>query len=182
MNELKIPANLETFSLNEQTDYRLMEIAKIKDYFDQEIKYEQLLTSKLSKYLTDFDYADKILTVFLTTFFGTNIFAYIRGRKQLLGLISSTFSLVFCLSNGIIKKLQQETKIIKKKHNRLLYLAKNKLDCVEMLISNSVKDEIIDHDEFLAIMKEKKQYDNEKNESDKSKFSEVEIVKKTTSG
>ena len=30
----------------------------------QEIKYQQLLTSKLSKYLTGFDYADKILTVF----------------------------------------------------------------------------------------------------------------------
>ena len=64
MNELKIPTNLETFSLNEQTNYRLLEIGKIKDYFDQEIKYEQFLTSKLSKYLTDFDYADKILTVF----------------------------------------------------------------------------------------------------------------------
>ena len=57
-------------------------------------------------------------------------------------------------------------------------MAKNKLDCVEMLISDSIKDEIIDHDEFLAIMKEKKQYDNEKNKGDKSKFSEVEIVKK----
>ena len=48
MNELKIPTNLETISLNEQTKYRLMEIGKIKDYFDQEIKYQQLLISKLS--------------------------------------------------------------------------------------------------------------------------------------
>ena len=42
MNELKIPTNLEcnsieTISLNKQTNYRLMEIGKIKDYFDQEI-------------------------------------------------------------------------------------------------------------------------------------------------
>ena len=36
-----------------------------------------------------------------------------------------------------------------------MYLAKNKLDCVEMVISNSIKDGIIDHDEFLAIMKRK---------------------------
>ena len=48
MNELKIPTNLETISLNEQTKYRLMEIGKIKDYFNQEIKYQQLLISKLS--------------------------------------------------------------------------------------------------------------------------------------
>ena len=155
MNELKISTNLETISLNEQTNCRLIEIGKIKDYFDQEIKYQQLLTSKLSKYLTGFDYADKILTVFLTVFSGANIFAHVRGRKQLLGLISSIFSLLFCLSFGVVKKLQQETKT-RKSNNKLLYLAKNKLDCVEMLVSKSVMDGIIDHNEFLAIMKEKK--------------------------
>ena len=60
MNELKILTNLkcnsiETISLNEQTNYRLMEIVKIKDYLKHGIKYQQLLTSKLSKYLTCFD-------------------------------------------------------------------------------------------------------------------------------
>ena len=91
MNDLKIPTNLETISLNEQTNYRLIEIGKIKDYFDQEIKYQQLLTSKLSKYFTGLDYADKILTVFLTVFSGTNIFAHVKREKQLLGLITSVF-------------------------------------------------------------------------------------------
>ena len=38
MNELRIPTNLETISLNEQTNYRLIEIGKIKDYFESEIK------------------------------------------------------------------------------------------------------------------------------------------------
>ena len=79
MNKLKIPTNLETILLNEQINYRLMEIGKIKDYFDQEIKYQQSLTSKLSKYLTGFDYPDKILTAFLTAFSGTNIFAHVKG-------------------------------------------------------------------------------------------------------
>ena len=74
-------SNLETITLNEQTSYRLMKIDKIKDYFDQEIKCQQLLINKLSKYLTYFDYADKILTMFLTVFSGTNIFAHVRGRK-----------------------------------------------------------------------------------------------------
>ena len=81
MNKLKIPTNLEIISLNEQTNYRLMEIGKIEDYLEQEIKYQQLLTSKLSKYLTGFDYADMILTVFLTVLSGTNIFAHAKGEK-----------------------------------------------------------------------------------------------------
>ena len=91
MNELKIPTNLETISLNEQTNYRLIEIGKIKDYFDQEIKEQQILIKKLSKYIIGFDYADKILTVFLTVFSGTNIFAYAKDKKRLLGLIIKFF-------------------------------------------------------------------------------------------
>ena len=166
-----MPTNLETISLNEQTNYRLMEIGKIKDYFEQELKYQQLLTSKLSKYLTGFDYADKILTIFLTVFSGTNIFTHVKGEKQLPGLITFVFSLLFCLSSGVVKKLQQETKTRKEKHNKLLYLPKNKHDCVEMSVSKSVVDGIIDHNEFLAIMKQKKDYDCQKNKGDKSKLS-----------
>ena len=108
------PTNLETITLNEQSNYRLMEIGKIKDYFDQEIQYQQLLTNKFSKCITFFDYTDKILTVFLTVFSGTNIFAHVRGRKQLLGLITSIF-LSFCLSSVIIKKVQKEIKNKKEK-------------------------------------------------------------------
>ena len=54
----------------------------MKDYFDQEIKYQQLLTSKLSKYLTGFDYPDKILTVFLTDFSGANIFPMLEEENN----------------------------------------------------------------------------------------------------
>ena len=102
--------------------------------------------------MTVFDYSNKILTIFLTVFSGTNIFNNVNN-KQLLGLITSVFSLSFCLYFGIIIKLQQETKLKKKKHNNLWYLAKKKLDCIEMLISNSIRDGIISHDEFLEILK-----------------------------
>ena len=129
--------------------------SKIKDYLNEVIQYQQFLTNKLSKYLTVFDYSNKILTAVLTVFSGTNIFSNVKN-KQLLSLITSVFSLSFSLTFGIITKLQQETKLKKKKHNKLLYLAKNKLDCIEMLISNSIKDGIISNDEFLEILKEKK--------------------------
>ena len=117
----------------------------------------------LSKYLTVFDYSNKILAVVLTVFSGTNIFSNVENNK-LLGLITSVFSLSFSFSFGIIIKLQQETNLRKKKHNKLFYLAKNKLDCIEMLISNSIKDGIISHDKFLEILKGKKEYNGLKNE------------------
>ena len=83
-----------------------------------------MLKSKLSKYLTCLDYTHKILTVFLAVLTSrTNIFTPVKGKK-LLDLINSVFSLISCLSSGIINKLYQKTKLRKKKHNRLLNLAK----------------------------------------------------------
>ena len=67
--------NLEcrTF-LENQSNYGLIGTCKIKNYFNEEIQYQQSLTNKLSKYLCVFDYMSKILTVFLTVFSSTNIF------------------------------------------------------------------------------------------------------------
>ena len=140
----------------DQSNYRLTEISKIKNCFNEEIQYQQSLTNKLTKHLTIFDYSNKILTVVLTVFLSTNIFAHVKGKKKLLGLITSTFSLLFSLFFGVNIKLQQETKLRKKKLNKLLYLVKNKLDCIEMLISNSIKDGVINHDELLEVLKEKR--------------------------
>ena len=142
---------MEIINLEDQSNYRLNEISKIKDHFNNEIYYQQYLTNKLNKYLTVFDIINKILTVFSST----NIFTHIKKKKKLSGLFKSIFSLIFSLSFVIIIKLKQETKIKKKKHNKLLYSTKNKIDCIEMLISNSFKDGIISHNEFLEILKEK---------------------------
>ena len=154
MNSSNLRTNLETTSLNEQTNYRLNEISKIKDYFECEIKYQELLTKKLNKYITCFDYTDKIFTVFLKIFSGVNIFSHSKTKKRT-GLISSVFSLFFCLSVRIIEKLLYETRKRKKKHNKLFYLSKNKLDCIEMLISQSITDLNISHEKFKAILNEK---------------------------
>ena len=134
--------------IEDQSNYRLSEISQIKNCFNEEIQYQQSLTNKLSKYLTAFDYSNKILIIVLTVFSGTNIFNNVNNKK-LLDLITSVFSLSFSLSFGMIIKLHQEIKLRKKKHTKLLYLAKNKLDCIEMLISNSIRDGIISHDECL---------------------------------
>ena len=53
---MDLSTSLETITFNEQTNYRLMEIGKIKDYFDEEINDQQILVKKLSKCITGFDY------------------------------------------------------------------------------------------------------------------------------
>ena len=56
--------NPEAINLKDQSNYRLNEISKIKNYFNEEIQYQESLTNKLSKYLTILDILSKILTVF----------------------------------------------------------------------------------------------------------------------
>ena len=50
--------------------YRLDEINKIRDYFNNEIKERKDIIKKLNKYLVCFDYLDKIF-IALSALFGT---------------------------------------------------------------------------------------------------------------
>ena len=80
MEEIKSNIEYKVFP-EDQSNYRLNEISKIKDYFNEEIRYQQSLTNKLSKYLTIFDVLSKILTVFLTVFH-LLIFLHMLRRKR----------------------------------------------------------------------------------------------------
>ena len=63
--------NLNVIELtNSANKYRLDEINKIRDYFNNEIKERKDIIKKLSKYLVSFDYLDKIF-ITLSASFGT---------------------------------------------------------------------------------------------------------------
>ena len=47
--------------LTDVNKYRLEEINKIRDYFDNEIKERRDIIKKLNQYIVTFDYLDKIL-------------------------------------------------------------------------------------------------------------------------
>ena len=72
---------------------------------------------------------------------------------------------------GIIKKLMKTTKNKKKKHDKILMLAKRKLNSIEILVSKALIDMEISHEEFISILKEKDKYEkmkkNVKNVSEK---------------
>ena len=52
--------NLNVTELTDANKYRLNEINKIKEYFDNEIKERKDIIKKLNKYLLSFEYLDKI--------------------------------------------------------------------------------------------------------------------------
>ena len=54
----------------------------------------------------------------------------------------------------------QLTKKRKKKHNKIITLAKSKLNTIETLISSALNESKISHDEFSHIVTEKDTYEN----------------------
>ena len=70
--------------------------------------------------------------------------------------------LIFFLTTGIVKKLLNITRNKKKKHDKILMLAKSKLNSIETLISQALIDLDISHEEFVWILKEKDKYEKMK--------------------
>ena len=63
-------------NLLEQTKYRPSEIIGIENYFHQEINQRKLCIKKLSKYVTVFDYIDKISIVLSAAAGGVSIISF----------------------------------------------------------------------------------------------------------
>ena len=136
-------------NLSEQTQFRLSE----KIGIHQEINQKKSCSKKLSKYFTTFDYIDKILIVLSATSSGVWIILSVRVVGAPVGIANASFTLI--LITGIIKKLLSVTTNKKKKHDKILMLAKGKLDGIEILVSQGLIDMERIHEEFNAIIREK---------------------------
>ena len=61
-----------------------------------------------------------------------------------------------------MKKLLSTTRNKKKKHDKVLMLAKSKLNRIETLVSLALIDMEISHEEFITILKKKDKYEKMK--------------------
>ena len=148
--------------LSEQTKLRLSEIIGIGNYFYQEINRRKSCSKKLSKYIAVFYYIDEALIVLSTTSGGVSIISFTSIVGAPVGIASAGFTLIFSLTTGITKKLLNITRKKKKKHDKILMLAKSKLNSIEILISQALNDMDISHKEYIIILKEKDKYERMK--------------------
>ena len=148
---------------SEQTKFRLSEIIGIENYFHQEINQRKSYSKKLNKYVTAFDCIDKVLIVLSATSSGVSIISFTSIIGAPVGIPSVSFTLSFSLTTGIAKKLLNITRKRKKKHDKILMLAKSKLNSIERLISQVLIDMEISHKEFITILNEKDRCDKIKN-------------------
>ena len=149
--------NLELTDINK---YRLNEINKVKDYFNNEINDRKIIINKLNKYILSFDYFDKIFMTLSASFGTSSIAPHTTVVGIPVGIAGYSLTLIFTISTGINKSLFQLTKKKKKKHNKIMALAKNKLNMINTLLSSALNDSKISHEEFSNIITEKNMYEN----------------------
>ena len=111
---------------NTANKYRLDEINKIRHYFNNEVKERKDIIKKLNKDLVSFNYLDKIFVALLASFGTFSIASYASVVGTPAGIAGSSLTLIFTIGTCISKSLLKVTKKRKKKHNKIITLAKNK--------------------------------------------------------
>ena len=148
---------LNTNISNEQ-QFRLNKINEIKDYFIAEIRERELMSKNLSKYIASFEYFDKSL-IFLSVATGSiSLASFVTVAGAPVGIMSSSCSLIFSITTGFVKKLLKTTRNKKQKDNKIVMLARIKLNSIESKMSEALINNEISHEDFMTTLNEEKKY------------------------
>ena len=115
MNGIISIERINRTNLTEETKFRLDEISKIENYFHEEINQRKSCSKEIGKYVTAFDYIGNILIVLSATTGGVSICSFTTIVGDPVGIASASFTLIYSLTTGIVKKLISMTRNKKKK-------------------------------------------------------------------
>ena len=116
------------------------------------------MNKRLSKYIASFDYFDKSLIVLSVTTGSISIASFATVIGAPVGMMSASCSLAFSITTGFVKKFLKTTRNKKKKHNKIVMLARSKLNSIESKISEALINNEISHEDFMTIINEEKKY------------------------
>ena len=146
-----------------------LELTDVNKYTLDEINKKKDIIKKLNKYIIGFDYLDKIFIALSASLSALSIASYASVIGLPVGIAGSSLTLTFTVSTDINKSLLKVTKKRKKKHNKIIALAKSKLNTIDTLLSCALNDSKISHEEFTNIITEKNIYENIKEEEEEEK-------------
>ena len=154
---------------NINQEFRLEKIDEISNYLIEEINQNKLMSKKHQKICKVLNYIDHSLIVIstITGYVSVSVFRSLVGIPK--GIASSIIGLKTCVMTAGIKNHKSIIKKKKKKHDKIVLLAKSKLNSTEVLISNVLIDSNISHDEFVLTNNVLKQFYDMKEEIKNSK-------------
>ena len=117
---------------------------------------------KLRKYIAAFDYIDKTLIVFICNKWRNKYYFFYKCYWSSCRISKCKFCSCIFLNDRHNKKLVKVTRKKKKKHNKIVMLAKSKLNSIETLTSQALIDLDISHEEFKTNVNEKENYKQKK--------------------
>ena len=144
------------------------------------------MSERLSKYIASSEYFDKSLIVLSVTTGSIFIASFSAVTGAPVGIVSASFGLAFSIFTGILKKIWKTTRNKKKKYNKILMLARSKLNSIQSKISEALINNEISQEVFMTIINEEKKYPDLKESirmmnsqrSDSEKFNLIEKGKK----
>ena len=116
------------------------------------------MNKNLSKYITSFEYFDKSLIVLSVATGSISIASFATVIGAPVGIMGASCSLTFSITTGFVKKFLKTIRNKKKKHNKIIMLARSKLNSIESKISEALMDNEISHEDFETIINEEKKY------------------------
>ena len=132
-------------------EFRLKKIDEIRNYLIEEINRNELMSKKNKKVCRALDHIDQSL-IEISKINGRAFFSAFTSLFDIpIGIATSTIGLKICVITAGIKKYKSIIKKKKKKHDKIVLLAKSKLNSIEVLISKALIDSNISHDEFVLI-------------------------------
>ena len=136
---------------NMNQEFRLKKIDEIRNYLIERINRNELMSKKHKKVCRVLNYIEhSLISIFtITGCVSISAFASLVGIP--IGITSYSIGLKICAITVGIKKYKSIIKKKKKKHDKIVLLAKSKLNSIEVLISKALIDSNISHDEFVLI-------------------------------
>ena len=113
------------------------------------------MSERISKYIASFNYFDKALIVLSATSGSISIASFTTVIGAPVGIASASFSLAFSISTGIVKKLLKTRRNKKKKYNKIVMLARSKLNSIESKISEALINNEIIHEILWQLLMRK---------------------------
>ena len=113
------------------------------------------MSKSLSKYIFSFDKSLIVLSV-ATGSISVASFATVIGA--LVGIMSGSCSLAFSITTGLVKTFLKTTRNKKKKHIKIVMLARSKLNIIESKISEALINNEISHEDFTNISRIKRKH------------------------
>ena len=115
-------------------------IDKRRNYLSEKINQNDLMSKKHKKVYTVLNYIEHQLFSIFTVSGYVSISAFALAGIHI-GITSSEIEIKICVITAGIKKYKSITKTEKKKHDKIVLLAKSKLNRVQVLTSKALTDD-----------------------------------------